>query len=92
MAHYHSQQKRVSRRRLLRGSGVALALPLLDCMRPVSAAAVEGSTMRGTSTPRRSIFIYLPNGVNTLDYQILQSGNGYQFSRSLQPLARHRNN
>ncbi len=29
----------VSRRTLLRGLGVSLALPLLDCMRPLRAAA-----------------------------------------------------
>ncbi|WP_404309036.1 DUF1552 domain-containing protein [Neorhodopirellula lusitana] len=84
MAHYHSWQRRISRRHVLRGAGAALALPMMECMRPVQAASsVDGS-------PRRSVFIYLPNGVNTLDYQILQSGKGYQFSRSLKPLARHR--
>lgn len=38
------------------------------------------------------MFIYLPNGVNTLDYQILEEGQGYEFSRSLKPLERHRAN
>lgn len=38
------------------------------------------------------MFIYLPNGVNTLDYQILEEGEGYEFSRSLKPLERHRAN
>lgn len=38
------------------------------------------------------MFIYLPNGVNTLDYQILEEGEGYGFSRSLKPLERHRAN
>ena len=74
---------RIDRRHLLRGIGVSIALPLLDCMAPrraVAAAAPVG----------RSVFIYLPNGVNTLDYQILQSGANYTFSRSLEPLSRHR--
>jgi len=41
-------------------------------------------------TPRRSAFIYIPNGVNTLDYQITDPGEGYAFSRSLKPLEKHR--
>ena len=40
--------------------------------------------------PKRSAFIYLPNGVNTLDYQITTDGADYQFSRSLKPLEKHR--
>ncbi|MCM2373459.1 DUF1552 domain-containing protein [Rhodopirellula sp. ICT_H3.1] len=53
-------------------------------MRPVRAASINDSK------PGRSVFIYLPNGVNTLDYQILESGKGYTFSKSLKPLERHR--
>jgi hypothetical protein len=34
--------------------------------------------------------MYLPNGVNTLDYQILQTGVDYTFSKCLKPLERHR--
>ncbi|MCB1061887.1 MAG: DUF1552 domain-containing protein [Verrucomicrobiae bacterium] len=55
-------------------------------MRPLRARAAE------TSAPKRAAFIYLPNGVNTLDYQILQSGADYQFSKGLKPLERHRAN
>ncbi len=85
MANILSQHWLLSRRHVLRGLGVSLALPLLDCMRPLRA---------GTSAARakRSVFIYLPNGVNTIDYQITQSGPDYRFSRSLQVLERHRAN
>lgn len=55
---------------------------MLDCMRPLRAAV--------TQRAKRSVFVYLPNGVNTLDYQILQSGADYQFSKGLKPLERHR--
>ncbi|QDT63568.1 DUF1552 domain-containing protein [Calycomorphotria hydatis] len=40
--------------------------------------------------PRRSVFVYLANGVNLLDYQITTPGKGYEFSRSLKPLEKHR--
>lgn len=78
----------LSRRHVLRGLGASIALPMLDCMRPMRAMAksAEGGS------PRRAVFIYLPNGVNTLDYQILEEGEGYGFSRSLKPLERHRAN
>ncbi|MFM7842817.1 MAG: DUF1552 domain-containing protein, partial [Planctomycetota bacterium] len=40
--------------------------------------------------PKRSAFIYLANGVHSLNYQITTAGKDYQFSRSLQPLEKHR--
>ncbi|WP_437200718.1 DUF1552 domain-containing protein [Planctomicrobium sp. SH664] len=79
----------ISRRHMLRGLGVSIALPLLNCMRPLHA---ESKTAATQAKARRSIFIYLPNGVNTLDYQILQAGKNYEFSKILKPLERHRDN
>jgi len=83
MAHILSQHWLLSRRHVLRGLGVALALPLLDCMRPLRAADTAARA-------KRSVFIYLPNGVNTIDFQITQAGEEYRFSRSLLPLENHR--
>jgi hypothetical protein len=83
MAHFRSQSWLLDRRHVLRGLGVSLALPLLDCMRPLGAAVPAAKA-------RRSVFIYLPNGVNTIDYQITQAGTDYRFSRALQPLEKHR--
>ncbi len=42
------------------------------------------------AAPRRSAFIYLANGVHSLNYQITTPGKDYQFSRSLKPLEKHR--
>ena len=75
----------LSRRHFLRGLGVSIGLPMLDCMRPLRAQAAGAATQ-----PRRAAFIYLPNGVNTLDYQILQTGKDYTFSKGLKPLEGHR--
>ena len=83
MAHFLSQNWLLDRRHVLRGLGVAVALPLLDCMRPLRAA----DRVRQV---KRSVFIYLPNGVNTLDFQILEAGADYKFSKSLLPLEKHR--
>jgi hypothetical protein len=82
MAHFLRQNWLLSRRHVLKGMGVAVSLPLLNCMQPISAAAPKRA--------KRSVFIYLPNGVNTIDYQITQAGAGYQFSKSLAPLEKHR--
>ncbi|HAA70068.1 MAG TPA: hypothetical protein DCE55_13095, partial [Planctomycetaceae bacterium] len=86
MAHFLSQRWLLNRRQVLRGTGAAVALPLLDCMRPLFAAG------KPAVKPRRSVFIYMPNGVNTIDYQITKTGAGYEFSTSLKPLEKHRAN
>ena len=41
MAHFLSQNWLLNRRHVLRGLGVSLALPLLDCMRPLRAAETQ---------------------------------------------------
>jgi hypothetical protein len=75
----------INRRHVLRGIGVSLALPLLECMRPLRASAAEK-----LAKAKRSVFIYLPNGVNTLDYQITETGANYNFSKPLASLEKHR--
>ena len=72
----------IDRRHVLRGLGSFISLPLLECMRP----AFAGTAPR----PKRSVFVYIPNGVNTLDYQITTAGENFQFSRTLRPLEKHR--
>ena len=85
MANFLSLKWLLPRRHFLRGLGVSLGLPMLDCMRPLCAANAVGR-------PRRSVFIYLPNGVNTHDYELMQAGPDFEFSRILVPLAKHRGN
>ena len=70
----------ISRRTFLRGAGATIALPLLDCM-----AAVPTPTK-----PKRSVFLYIPNGVNTLTWQIEKAGADYQLTAPLQSLEKHR--
>lgn len=83
MANFLSQNWLLNRRHLLRGLGVSLALPLLDCMRPLRAAETK-------TRAKRSVFIYLPNGVNTQEFQMPTSGVDYKMSKPLEPLAKHR--
>jgi len=81
---YLSQSWRIDRRHALRAMGTCISLPMLECMVPLRAAE------QATTSPRRSAFIYLANGVHSLNYQILTPGKDYQFSRSLKPLEKHR--
>jgi hypothetical protein len=84
MGNILSQSWLIERRHALRAMGTCIGLPFLECMVPLRAA-------EKTTTPRRSAFIYLANGVHSLNYQITKPGKDYQFSRSLKPLERHRN-
>jgi len=70
----------IGRRTFLRGAGASIALPLLDCMAAVPAP----------SKPKRSVFLYIPNGVNTLTWQIEKAGKDFQFTKTLESLERHR--
>lgn len=80
---YLSQSWLIDRRHALRAMGTCISLPMLDCMIPLRASQTP-------ATPRRSAFIYLANGVHSLNYQILTPGKDYQFSRSLKPLEKFR--
>jgi hypothetical protein len=80
MSNVHLNRWRLSRRHVLRGVGVSMALPLLNCM----AAAPD------QTKPKRSVFLYIPNGVNTLTWQIEKAGADFQFSLPMQSLERHR--
>src|SRR3954467_6178778 len=84
MSNYLSQSWLIDRRTALRALGSFIALPMLECMVPLRAAA------SATDAPRRSAFIYLANGVHSLNYPITTPGKDYQFSRSLAPLEKHR--
>lgn len=79
----------MSRRHALRGIGVSLALPLFDCMIPPSRAGGAGVA---PAMPKRSVFLYVPNGVNPLTWQIAEAGTSFRFTRPMQALERHRAN
>jgi len=80
MSNLNLNQWRISRRTMLRGLGACIALPLLDCM----------AVLPTPTKPRRSVFLYIPNGVNTLTWQIEKAGADYEFTRPLKGLERHR--
>ena len=75
--------KTLSRRHFLRGAGAAIALPYLEAMRPAFA-------QQAAAKPRRAVFVYFPNGVNVLTWQITKAGPDYAFPEPMKPLEKHR--
>ena len=72
----------ISRRTLLQGLGVSLALPLLEAMGPRSLFAAEAPT-----APVRMAFMYVPNGVHMETWTPALEGTGYELPWTLEPLA-----
>lgn len=84
MSQFLSQSWLIDRRHSLRAMGTCISLPMLECMIPLNAAET------GSEIPRRTAFVYLANGVHSLNYQITKPGEDYEFSRSLKPLEAYR--
>jgi hypothetical protein len=75
----------ISRRTMLRGVGAAMALPLLDAMRPAALAA--GTASASAVAPVRMAFIFFANGAIMDRWKVKGEGKDFQFSQTLQPLA-----
>jgi hypothetical protein len=71
----------LSRRTVLRGLGVSLALPWLEVTQPIAKAASIATA------PTRMAFIFVPNGVVMNHWMPKTEGFGYQLPRTLEPLA-----
>ena len=73
----------ISRRKVLRGLGVSVALPMLEAMpiRPLRA----GSTDRGAA-PLRTAFLYVPNGVHMPEWTPRSLGSRFELPAILEPL------
>lgn len=71
----------LSRRTFLRGTGVALGLPLLEAMQPQTARAADT-----TKPPKRAAFLYVPNGIVHDAWKPVSAGPDYALPYSLEPL------
>ena len=65
----------MTRRRFLQASGVCLALPWLDAF------------ANGAEPPKRSVFVFVPNGVNMWHFHPARTGRDYEMPAGLRPLA-----
>jgi len=79
-------KKYLSRRTLLRGMGVSVALPLLDSMVPAQTPLARTAA---TSKSRLSC-IYVPHGATMDKWTPAADGKGFQFTEILSPLEKFR--
>lgn len=75
-------KKHLSRRAVLRGAGVSIALPLLDAMIPAATALAQTAA---APAPRLA-FVYFPHGAVMHDWVPQQTGSIFEYSRILKPL------
>jgi len=75
-------KKHLSRRAVLRGAGVSIALPLLDAMVPAATALAQTAA---APAPRLG-FVYFPHGAVMHDWVPQQTGSNFEYSRILKPL------
>ncbi|MBW3538848.1 MAG: DUF1552 domain-containing protein [Planctomycetes bacterium] len=80
----HTHAVRLPRRTFLKGAGAAMALPLLDCMTPMTASAAVGGAP--AQAPPRMAFIFFPNGAIMPSWKPEGEGENFQLSRTLEPL------
>ena len=72
----------LKRRAFLRGSGVIVTLPWLECMQSTANAVGQASI-----DPIRTAFVFVPNGVIQPAWKPKQAGIDYELTETLQPLA-----
>ncbi len=70
------------RRTFLKGVGTAMALPFLEAMTPIAAAA------QAKTTPVRMAFMFVPNGVNMAGWTPGAAGSLQELTPILKPLAK----
>lgn len=75
--------RRLSRRSVLKGLGVAIGLPSLEAMLPRLA---YGASPTSSDWPKRLAFFYIPNGVHMPDWKPVKIGRNYELPATLAPL------
>ena len=74
----------ISRRAVLRGAGVAVALPWLESL---SALGAESAAEGHPSAPQRIAVMFMGNGISPNNWSASGSGAEMELSKSLEPLA-----
>ena len=91
-APFISTRQPLSRRHFLRGTGIALSLPLLDTMMPAfSRAAPSNSPLAPNAKPRRMFAVCNNLGLVPRNFFPTGAGRNYAPSPYLQLLQEHRN-
>jgi hypothetical protein len=79
-------KKHLSRRTLLRGLGVSVALPLLDSMVPAQTPLAKTAA----ASKSRLSCIYVPHGATMDKWTPAADGKGFEFTEILSPLEKFR--
>jgi len=74
----------LTRRTLLRGTGVTLGLPWLEAMGP--QLAWGDAARKKEAAPNRMALLYVPNGKNMIDWTPDETGTDFQLKSIMQPL------
>lgn len=85
----HISKTPLNRRTFLRGTGITLALPFLDAMRPVFGAAAKTATAE-SAVPRRMVCIQTNQGIMPQFFFPEKVGRDFALTPYLQKLAAHR--
>jgi hypothetical protein len=80
------RSKRITRRAVLRGLGVTMALPWLEAMSRPTVAGVEAES----KAPRRMALLFVPNGMHMPDWTPEKEGPLDALPKILEPLEAHR--
>jgi hypothetical protein len=79
-------KKHLSRRTMLRGMGVSVALPLLDSMVPAQTPLARTAA----ASKSRLSCIYVPHGATMYKWTPEKEGAGFEFTETLMPLEKFR--
>lgn len=80
----NSQSHKFSRRTLLKGVGVTLALPWLESLPFLGSESASGTA---AAPPKRFAALFMGNGISPNNWWAKGSGSEMELSKSLQPLA-----
>ena len=81
-------KKHLSRRAVLRGAGVTLALPFLDSMVPAQTPLIKTA-----AKPQfRMGLLYIPHGAVMSNWTPIGDGKDFEFNRTMAPLEKHKDN
>ncbi len=81
------KKKTLSRRTFLRGAGVTLALPWLECMSPLSRSLAAAGGLGSGVQPKRAVFCMWGMGVNGREFTPKTFGHQWEVTPILKPLA-----
>lgn len=76
---------RISRRTVLRGAGVTMALPWMESLAPAAAPAKDGSAA-SSAFPKRFAVLFMGNGVNETHWSSEGDGADMKLGLTLSPL------